>query len=795
MSGESFVYTACPGWGDHDYCALKTIVKDGRIERCERIIYSDPEEPDGHICQKGCLAARMPYDPARLQGPLKRTGERGEGKWEQISWDQALDEIAEKLDKIRKESGPQAVAWWSLPAGVPAAMGVRGSLANRFANLFGVTATGASIGLDNGPFYTTFYLKNTVFADIIFDPRNFVGTDLIYVWGCNPIENQMRCAQNLVRAREAGAKIVDIGLVFDGTAGFADEFVATKPSSDGHLAMAFIDYAIKNGFVDKQYLLAKTNAAYLVRDDNGQLARDENGNFIVYDNAQNGFACVAPKAGAYPSDDIALCGHYTWNGIGVTPAFQLIADRAAQFSAEAVAETVGIPASKIEQLAKDWLEAENAFIVAGYGMRYANANETYRILNLLGQVTGRLGKPKNGVVEGLQLQGFPLAFNPTISTPNGPENVNSVGVRMHDWFRIAQSDESPYRAFICVDGNPVHQQPDRKRWLDILSKMDLIVDIDVWMTDTGELADYVLPELMSFERKDIINIAAYNHIVLQQPAIEPQVDAVDFTELFSGLAKRLGFGEYFDKTTDEWIEEFLKIPFDFPPITSIEPKVTLERLEREKMIRINVPEEPKWDPWLMNPLPCENETGRYEIYAERLADLDLAVTKPLQPRKIGQSAEYPYQFFSGRQRFFMQSSFTDDPITIKLSGGEPATRLNPKDARELGLEDGDIVEVYNERGHVVTKLDIDECVPAGTVHVWFGWRKRQFIEGTYAEMTSQCAGELSVTPVEDKWFDDYIATGHSANTLVDSMTGEVGSTDMYWDSWCNIRKYDKAMEA
>ena len=95
--GESFVYTACPGWGDHDYCALKTIVKDGKIVRMEAVDYTGPEAIDGHICQKGCLAGRQPYDPKRLKKPLKRIGERGEGKWEEISWDQALDEIGAKL--------------------------------------------------------------------------------------------------------------------------------------------------------------------------------------------------------------------------------------------------------------------------------------------------------------------------------------------------------------------------------------------------------------------------------------------------------------------------------------------------------------------------------------------------------------------------------------------------------------------------------------------------------------------------------------------------------------------------
>lgn len=145
MSEESFVYTACPGWGDHDYCALKTIVKDGKIERMERIVYSQPEEPDGHICQKGCLAGRQPYDPKRLRKPLKRVGERGSGKFEEISWDQALDEIGEKLCKIRDEYGPDKVVLWNLGAGVPAQYSFENLMPFRFANTFGVTVP---LGLD-----------------------------------------------------------------------------------------------------------------------------------------------------------------------------------------------------------------------------------------------------------------------------------------------------------------------------------------------------------------------------------------------------------------------------------------------------------------------------------------------------------------------------------------------------------------------------------------------------------------------------------------------------------------------
>ncbi|MEE8722386.1 MAG: molybdopterin-dependent oxidoreductase [Eggerthellaceae bacterium] len=791
--GESFVYTACPGWGDHDYCALKTIVKDGKIVRMEPVEYTGPESDEGHICQKGCLGGRQPYDPTRLKKPLKRAGERGEGKWEEISWEQALDEIAGKLNAIKAEHGPESVTLWNLRAGVPPAYSFEALMPERFGNAFGCTCPMESIGLDNGPFYTEFYSVGTTAQHVLIDPKVMVGTDLIYVWGCNPIENQMRFAQNLVKAREAGAKIIDIGLIFDGTAGFADEFYGIKPSTDGDLAAGMINYILEHGLEDDDYLIDRSIAAYLVRDDDGTLARDKNGNFIVYDNDAKSLMTVAPARGDYSSTNLALTGHFDWNGIGLTPVFQLMKQQYAPYTLEAVSEKTGLPTHVIAKLAEDWARADKAFIVSGYGLRYHNTNETYRMQHLLGILTGRFSQPGSGVIEGLQLQGYPLNFNDTaITLPDGTlASVKSNPVRMANWFAQAEADDSPYRALLVAGGNPVHQQPDRQRWLDIISHMDLVVDYDIWMTDTGELADYVLPDCMPFEREDLITGACYNHLVLQEPAIEPPAGCEPHEPVWvwSQLAKRVGLGDYFDKTIPEWID--VRLNTDFPLVANIQPKVTYERLKKEKMIRAAVPTFP-WNPW-MNPKEVfPNATGRFEIYAERLLKHGLAFPHPIEPNYVGKFPEYPFQLFTGRQRFFMQSSFTDDPVTVELSGGTPSTRINPIDARALDLKDGDKVEVYNGRGHVVTRLEIDECVPAGTVHVWFGWRRRQFEEGTYAEMVHQCPNLDSQTEVEDTWWNDWLAAGHIGNSWVEFMATEIGGTDCYWDSVCNIRKYEQA---
>ena len=791
--GESFVYTACPGWGDHDYCALKTIVKDGKIVRMEKVDYTGPEADEGHICQKGCLAGRQPYDPKRLKVPLKRVGERGAGQWEEISWDQALGEIGAKLCEIRDAYGPEAVTLWNLRAGVPPAYSLEALMPERFGNFFGCTCPMESIGLDNGPFYTEFYSVGSTAAHVLIDPKVLDSTDLVYVWGCNPIENQMRFAQHLVKARENGARIVDLGLIFDGTAGFADEFVGVNPATDGDLAMGMINYILQNDLQDTPYLIQRSIAAYMVRDDTGDLARDESGNFIVYDKDENAFAAVAPKGGELPGANLALEGSFDWEGVKLTPVFQKLKEKAAEYPLDKVADKTGVPIWLIQRLATDWATTEKAFIVSGYGLRYHNTNETYRLQHLLGIICGKFSRPGAGVIEGLQLQGWPLNFNDmAIVCPDGdPKKVKSNPVRMAHWFEQAQSEDSPYKALLVAGGNPVHQQPDRQRWLDIASHMELVVDYDIWLTDTGEIADYVLPDAMPFEREDLITGACYDHLVLQEPAIEPPegCDVREPVAAWSGLAKRVGLGEYFEKTIGEWID--VRLDTDYPLVAKIEPKVTYERLKKEKMIRAAIP--PMiWNPWFNPKEVFPNETGRFEIYAERLKDFDLAIPHPIDPNYLGKSEEYPFQLFTGRQRFFMQSSFTDDPITVELSGETPSTRINPKDAASLGLKFGDKVEVYNSRGHVVTRLEIDECVPAGTIHVWFGWRRKHFEEGTYAEMVHQCPNLDSTGAVEDKWWNDWTGSGHIGNSWVEFMATEIGSTDCYWDSVCNIRKYENA---
>ena len=792
MGEESFVYTACPGWGDHEYCALKTIIKDGKIVRTEHAEYTGPECCEGYICQKGVAAARQPYNKDRIPGPLKRVGERGEGKWEQISWDQALDEIAAKLLEIREKYGPEAVSFWNLAASVPPTYGMHNLMHNRFLNIWGGSDPVYQYGIDDGPVYAAFYTFGDAPAFyMLTSPFNFDDSKHIIVWGANPIENQQRVVNHLITARTRGAKIVDVGLIYDGTAAFADQFVAVKPGSDAALALGMARYIVEKGWLNLDYVKAETTVAFLVRTDDGKFFRTADGARCVWDADANAAVTMIDGVKEYPCENVAIEGCFEIDGVEVKPVFQLLKEHLATFTPERVEELTGVRDEIVCQMAYEYANNGPSYIIGALGLRYANAGESYRCLYLLGLLTGQMGYPGAGVTTALMTTEYPAMLNDDVIKNPDPEQFHGHQVKLVNWQDGVQ--EGKFKALIKTSGNPVHNAPNRGLWIDkLFPNLELIVDFDIWLTDTGEYADYVLPDCMPFEREELIMSACYGHIVLQEPAIEPVADARNAVDFFSGLAQRVGLGEYFDKTTEEWLA--LRLETDYPPIAMIEPKLTIERLHEEKMVRMMIPDQPKFDPFVN---PPATPSVRAELYAETLVDLgfQLANFRPPYEADGHRDPAYPFQFFTGRQRFFMQSMYTDDPLMIEMSGGHPTIRINPKDAAAKEITEGEKVEVYNQRGHMVAPAHLDEAVPPGTIQAWFGWRHKHYEDGMYSEMLLPLSGHEGTTddPLAVRWWDDYVS--HVPEGSPGSIHLATGVWDTIWDCACNIRKVADREEA
>ena len=791
------MYTCCPGWGDHEYCAIKTIVKDGKMVRTEKADYTGAEKDEGYICQKGIMSCRQPYNPKRLLYPLKRAGERGEGKWERISWDQALDEIAAKLLEIREKYGPEALAMWNVTASLPPSQGLDCLLGSRFLGLWGATDPVQGYGLDNGPFYAAFFDMGNFYKYMTTDPRNFDSSDFIIVWGANPIENQQRLARHIVEARSRGAKIVDIGLLFDATAGYADQFIPVKPGSDPALSMTMANLIIQRGLYKEDFLLENTVAPFLVRDDTNLFMRDADGNPLVWDLDADAPASTVSGEKAIPVAHMELDGEHDVDGVHCKTAFARLREHASSYTPEWQERITGVAPEVVVQLTDEYVAAPNAYIIGALGLRYQNTGESYRSFYLLGMLTGNLGHPGAGVTSEMLPAGFPLVFNDApITMPNGREGYKGKYLRQAEFIEQVKSQEPyPIKAFWVVQGNPVHNCPSRGLWIDeLFPQFELIVDTDIWMTDTCEYADYVLPAAMPFERYELVASAAYNHVVLQEPAIEPQGEAKDPTFIYSELAKRVGLGEYFDKTALEWID--VRIHSEYPMIANIEPPLTLERLKKEKMVRAATPPV-NWDPFMG--MEFDTPSKRLEFYNERLVPVDDQLAKYLEPLEAptpmslaNGTAKGKYHFFSGRQRFFMQSMFSDDPVMAELSGGHPTGRMNPVDAEAEGIKDGDKVEIYNERGHVVIEMKLDQVIPPGTVQCWFGWRHEAFEEGMYSELIIPLGSKETLDDRALNWVkctED--VGGYQPGFGTGGIGGMAGAWDTIWDCACDVRKVEE----
>lgn len=728
---------SCAGEGCHAGCIHLTHVEDGKITKLEKLTYPDGEQD--LLCLKGQAGARWPYHTDRLKYPLKRVGQRGKGKWERITWEQALDEIADKITKIRDKYGPAAVTIVPGANSVSPLGGIQHILlGNRLLNLLEGTSVTVGIAIDSNPAFAAQCILGASFGHYM-DPRVLIEGKTKYMinWGHNPAEMGLRFWKYIREAQAQDAKLVDIGLIYDPTAKAADWWIPVKAGSDGALALAMIHVIIREALYDEEYLTRYTNGPFLVRTDNGELLRESDispegspENYVVWDITGDQPQAITPHT--YETNGIkpALSGTYQLAGIECKPAFQLLADLANEHPPKEVEEITGVSSETIETLTREFAKTKPAALLVGFGLRYMNSGNAYRAIYTLAALTGNIGVLGGGVVCGLstcgpvnaaqiRLNDFPIVL---------PTNSFARGTPLAQIFQgMITGQPYPIKAMIAYAYNFVHTWPNPQRWIDkVIPNLELIVVNDIFMTATAEYADYVLPDCTLFEREDM-TVGYGGYIVHLDKAIDPMYDCRPPIYFWSELARRLGFGEYFDKSIDEWIE--MKLNSDDPSVAGIEPPLTLERLKKEKIIRANVPREP-FQPLLDKKFPTPS--GRIEIYNEELIPAGDALPvfrEQLESPRSALAKRYPLVFNTCNNIYFVHSNFANDPLILERYKKEPHLSINPEDAQKRNISDGDVVIVWNDRGNCKVKAMVSETVPQGVVHIPHGWWPKQFIEG------------------------------------------------------------------
>jgi len=728
------IRTVCPAHCGIDACGISAHVRKDRVVKVEPAAFPNPKHR--RICLRGLSSLDITYHPDRLQYPMQRTGKRGEGKFERISWDDALDFIAGKFKKIAAQHGWPAIAW---VLGGPGAGTTKFGAYLRLASLTQSTRVSAwgygDAGLPCGSriIFGTQFPYGLLFAQLWSGAPE---ADMIVVWGANPGESQpLNLMRPIMDAKARGARLVVIDPRFTVTASKADQYVGIKPGTDAALALGLMHVIFEKGLQDAAFLLRHTTGPYLVRADNGQYLRGrdiglpEETEYIIWDQATD-----SPKprntAGAQP----ALTGAFAADGIACKPSLQLLMDLAREYDPRHTAGITGIEADLIIKLAERIGRSTSTIFVTHMGFtRTYHGDISLRGLGTVAALTGNV----SATFRGGHLPAV-LNWNPFLKARPEKSSYSRLGIlQLYD--AVITGKPYPVKAVWFAFINFLNQCANsRKIAEELFPRLDLIVDTELFMTPTARYADILLPVCSYLEFSDLIP-HPYPYVQLQQKVIDPLYESKSDVDIAAGLARRLGFGEYFAGGEEAFIDLILDSGND-----SIKG-ITREKLKDGALPLTYIPEmDQEFD------MPFGTPSGKIELYAEGLAADGQALPVFLEPVETPITPEkkpYPLAFIQGHSRFRTHSMFANVGLMQQMSP-EPVAEINPADATARNIVDGDMVTVFNDRARTTLKARLTDGVRPGVVNITQGWWIDQFKEGSVNHLTHEI-----INPVQEKVYE------------------------------------------
>jgi anaerobic selenocysteine-containing dehydrogenase len=665
--GAQVVRGACPH-DCPDTCALLTTVENGVAVR----VQGNPMHPPtaGVLCNKVSHYTERTYHPERLLQPLRRVGAKGSGRFEPVSWDAALNDIAARLSAIAARD-PQAI----LPYSYCGTMGlVQGeSMAARFFHRLGASLLDRTICASAGAEALTQTLGGKVGMKVEF----FAEAKLILIWGSNSIASNLHFWRLAQEAKRQGAKLVCIDPRRSETAEKCHEHIQLLPGTDAALALALMHELIVNDWLDHDYIARHTLG---------------------------------------------------WEGLR---------ERALRWSPERAAAVCGVPAQQIRDLARDYGRTKPAAIRLNYGMqRVRGGGNAVRAGACLPALTGAWRHRAGGLL--LSSGGFFPVDRAALQRPDllagrTPRTINMVTIG-DDLLRPASPAFGPaIEAVVVYNSNPLAVAPESSRVARGFAREDLFtVVLEQFRTDTADYADYLLPATTQLEHWDIHSSYGHTDVVLNRPAIAPVGEARTNTQVFRELAARMGFDEPCFQENDESLCR-----------RAFGDKVDFELLQQQGFASLQVPEAPFAD----GRFPTAS--GRCEFFSERLARAGLDGLPDHLPNyeTAGSSTRYPLAMISPPARNFLNSSFVNMQ-SLRDIEGEPLLEMHADDASARGLQDRQVVRVFNDRGEYHCRLRISPRARPGVVNglgIW--WRKLGLAATNVNELTSQHLTDLGRAPV------------------------------------------------
>ena len=647
-------------------------------------------------CPKLQAVNEIIYSPDRLTDPLLKIKKANKPTWEKQSWEIILDMIASKLQYYKKNYGAESICW------------IRGQApdwsstwhyAMRFMNLLGSPNI-----IGNGAICHA----AREFAHIMtygeMSSPDYKNSKYIIVWGRNDHNSKPRLFENILYAKERGAKLIVIDPVKTELAQIADSWLQIKPGGDGLFAMAMMNVIIKEKLYDQEFV----------------------------DKWTLGFDQLSQSIDAY--------------------------------SPKIISKIINIDSDVIRTIARLYATTKPACIGEGNGLDMnLEVFQTTRAICILRALTGNIDKKGGDKIP------LPIPFRNIELSELLPKDVKPITYEypLFDHFRPTRGNPAlgpvtdaiinkkpyPIKVLIIQGTNPVVTVANTKRFLKALDSLDLIIVIDLFMTQTAKYADIVLPTTTSFETTRINFPALYsNQVVLQDKIINSLGNSWPDWKITFELARRMNFEKEFP-----WKNVEQAIDYQLEPTG-----ITVKQL-RSKPEGIDFQHKKSYLKYLEDGFHTPSK--KVEILSEKLQRYGFSGLPSFKLSIENYSyyklkEEYPLLAISGaRPNYFVHSQFRNIESLLKYEP-EPLVDIHSLDAKERKIENGDLIKIFTPNGSIEMKANVSNIIPPGIIRIPWGW------------------GESNLT--------------YNANNLTDdSEKSPITSTTSNRSFMCNISKSSK----
>ncbi|MFA8999513.1 molybdopterin-dependent oxidoreductase [Clostridioides difficile] len=695
----------------HDCCKFNVYTKENNVVKIE----GDKNHPytKGFICKKGMAHLDRLNHKDRIKTPMLKV----DGVWKEISFDKAIEIMAEKLTYYKEKYTSKSVMHYD-QYGSGSVLKYIGDI---FFNFYGGVSRHKGGPCWSAGMHAQKYDFGVAKSHAIEDMLN---SKSIFVWGKNPAYTTIHTMQIIKKAKEKGIKIVVIDPIYTKTAQIADKYVQVNPGTDGALAIAMAKIIVEDKLYDEEYInsyvigfeeykkyLSSLELSFLI-DECGVKENDIRELVDLYTNKYSsinvGYGLQKYKNGGNTIRAIdalgAITGQIGFSGGGVNYANKVYLSviNSDPYNSQSYGEDREFYVSNISKFIEESLKntsnkvnyASDELDTTSNKVNYIS-DELDTTSNKVNYVSDELDMTSNKV--NYVLDELDITSNKTDYISNELYNLSNKSIK----------DNIPIKMAVITKSNMLNQLPDLVELERVFSKIEFKVCFDMFMTDTATLCDMFIPCTNTLESEDIIYSSMTNpYITYNERAVKPAHKLMDEYYFFMELAKKMGLNDYPFVEKRTYLEKVIE------PLKRFDKNLDIEKLKNNYFTIHNLV---AWED-----KKFETPSGKYELYSESIKNLGISPTPVYISNKYKEIEDknISFRLLTNHHADTLFSQHFMDKKSIAQA------YINQRMAKKVGIEDKDIVILRSKKAKINVQINIDDGVGNYIVKMYVGWWKK-----------------------------------------------------------------------